>query len=230
MLGILIQLAVSWLILWLFQKKNLGVLGFYPTQQRLAYFALFLIITALCCASGFLLKMAFAKQRWTLNPVLTGQLIWAGIWWNIKSVLFEELIFRGAIFYALIKRIGQRRAILISAIGFGIYHWFSFGIIGNPTQMALIFFVTGIMGLVLAYGYAKSFSLLIPIAIHFGWNYTQQCIFSNGPIGKQILIPVLPQAAITVSYFTFFSILLLPIILMLGINYWLIRKMKKMEG
>jgi len=227
MLGILVQLALSWLILWLFQKKNLRVLGFYPAQKRLAYFALLFVITALFCASGFFMKMLFAKQQWTLNPALTVQLVWEGIWWNLKSVLFEELIFRGAIFYVLLKRIGQGKAILVSAIGFGIYHWFSFGILGNPAQMVIVFFVTGSMGLLLAYGYAKSLSLLIPIAIHFGWNYTQQAIFSSGPIGKQLFIPAIPHAAMNVSYFVFFSILLLPMISMLLINYWIIRNMEQ---
>jgi membrane protease YdiL (CAAX protease family) len=233
MLGIIVQLIISGLLLWLFQKKNHYVLGFFlgffPTRRRIGHFMLFLLVTASCCTLGFLMKMYFAKQQWVLNPNLNESLIWKGIEWNLKSVLFEELIFRGAIFYILIQRIGARKAIIISAIGFGIYHWFSYGILGNWLQMAIIFFVTGAMGLVLAYGFAKSKSLYIPIAIHFGWNYTQQSIFSSGPIGKQILIPVLPHSEVTVSYVTFFCILLLPMILMLGINYWIIRKMKKVE-
>jgi hypothetical protein len=46
MIGIIIQLAVSWLIIWLFEKNNLSVLGFRPTKQRLPDFILFFVVTA----------------------------------------------------------------------------------------------------------------------------------------------------------------------------------------
>ncbi len=227
MAGIIIQLAISWLIIWFFEKGNLGFLGFYPSKKRLPDFALFFITTSICCAFGFFLKMYFAKQQWQLNPNITPALIFNGIWWNIKSVLFEELIFRGVLFYILIKKLGHTKAIIISAVAFGIYHWFSQNAFGNPVQMAITFFVTGAMGLLLAYGYSKTFSLYIPIAIHLGWNLTQQFIFSSGPIGNQLFIEVLPRLEVTVSYFIFFTILLLPMLCMLIINFALLKRRKQ---
>lgn len=44
------------------------------------------------------------------------------------------------------------------------------------------------MGLLLAYGYAKAFSLYIPIGIHLGWNLTQIFIFSRGPTEDELFI------------------------------------------
>ena len=35
MLGIIIQLAISWLIIWLVEKRNLSVLGFRPAKECL---------------------------------------------------------------------------------------------------------------------------------------------------------------------------------------------------
>jgi uncharacterized protein len=151
MLGIIVQLLVSWLIIWFFEKGNLSILGFYPTKKRLLGFAIFFIVTALCCSSDFFMRMIFAKQQWELNPKLTANLILTGLWWNIKSVLFEELIFRGVLFYILIKKLGHTKAIIISAIAFGIYHWFSHNVIGDPLQMLITFVITGTMGLVYAY-------------------------------------------------------------------------------
>lgn len=177
MLGIIVQLALSWLIVWLFEKKNLGVLGLFPTKRRLLDFSIFFCITVACCSSDFIMRILFAGQQWKLNPVLSFKLILNGVWWNIKSVLFEELIFRGMLLYILIKKLGAAKAIIISAIGFGIYHWFSFEAFGNPMQMAIVFITTGIMGLLYAFGYAKSFSLYIPVAIHLGWNLTRSVIF-----------------------------------------------------
>src|SRR5688572_1235532 len=123
MIGIIVQLVISWLIVWLFEKKSLVVLGFRPTANRLKDFVLFFFITAACCLSGFLIHMLFGA-RWKLNPDYSFFDGLKGSWWYMRSVIFEELIFRGVILYILIKRIGVKPAIIISASGFGIYHWF----------------------------------------------------------------------------------------------------------
>ena len=227
MLGILVQLLLSWLIIWLFEKGNLSVLGFYPTKKRLFGFALFFIITALCCSCDFFMRMIFAKQQWEINPKLTANLVLTGIWWNIKSVLFEELIFRGVLFYILIKKLGHTKAIIISAIAFGIYHWFSQGSLGNPLQMAITFLITGTMGLVYAYGYSKTFSLYIPIAMHLGWNVTSSVIFSKGNIGNQLFTQVQPVPDVQVGYFIFFCITFIPLLSAILINYFMLRRMQQ---
>ncbi|MFI5131722.1 MAG: CPBP family intramembrane glutamic endopeptidase [Chitinophagales bacterium] len=229
MIGIIVQLAISWLIVWLFEKGNLGVLGFRPSKRRLFDFALFFIVTAICCSSGFFMRMYFGNERWEVNPVLTISLIGSGLWWHIKSVLFEELIFRGVLLYILIKRLGATKAIIISAVAFGIYHWFSHEVIGNVTQMAITFVTTGTIGLLFAYGYAKTFSLYIPCAIHLGWNFTQGFIFPDGPIGNGILIKATPETFRTDSYILFYTVSFLPIITTILINYILLKRRKQVE-
>jgi membrane protease YdiL (CAAX protease family) len=227
MLGIIVQLLISWLIIWLFEKGNLSFLGFYPTKKRLIGFAIFFIITALCCSSDFFMRMIFAQQQWVLNPKLAANTILTGTWWNIKSVLFEELIFRGVLFYILIKKLGHTKAIIISAIAFGIYHWFSQGSFGNPVQMVITFVITGTMGLVYAYGYSKTFSLYIPIAIHLGWNVTSSVVFSQGNIGNQLFTPVQPVPEVQVGYFIFFCITFIPLLSAILINFFMIKKMRQ---
>jgi membrane protease YdiL (CAAX protease family) len=229
MLGILVQLIISWLLVWFFEKGNLSFLGFYPTKRRLLDFTLFFVITAICCSTGFFLRMYFGREQWELNPLLTATTILKAVWWNIKSVLFEELIFRGAIFYILIKKLGPVKAIAISAIAFGIYHWFSFGVFGNILQMAIIFVVTGTMGVLYAYGYAKTHSLYIPCAIHLGWNLTQIFIFSQGPIGDGVFILKGPQPIVTVSYLIYFIIFLVPILATLLINFSILKQRRQVN-
>ena len=229
MLGIIVQLTLSWLIVWLFEKGSLSFLGFYPTKRRLFDFTLFFLITAICCSTGFFLRMYFGKEQWELNHSITFRVGLEAVWWNIKSVLFEELIFRGVIFYILIRKIGSLKAIMISAIAFGIYHWFSHEVIGNPTQMAITFATTGIMGLLYAYGYAKTFSLYVPCAIHLGWNITQGFIFSQGSIGNGIFVQVLPQPVVSVSYFVYFAVLFFPMLSALVINFILLKNHKQVQ-
>jgi membrane protease YdiL (CAAX protease family) len=227
MAGIIVQLIISWLIVWLFEKGDLKFLGFYPTKKRLVGFAVFFIVTAICCSSDFFMRMIFARQQWMLNTKLTASLILSGVWWNIKSVLFEELIFRGVLFYILIKKLGHTRAIIFSAIAFGIYHWFSQGSFGNPVQMAFTFVITGIMGLVYAYAYSKTFSLYFPIAIHLGWNVTSSVIFSKGNIGEQLFTQVQPVPEVKVGYFIFFCITFIPLLSAYLINYFMLKRMKQ---
>lgn len=227
MIGIIVQLAISWLVVWLFEKGNLNCLGLLPAKKRLADFGLFFIITAACSALVFLLQVLIAKQSWQLNPDISFPLILKGIWFVVKAVLFEELIFRGVLLYVLIKKIGATKAIVISAVAFGIYHWFSHELWGNPVQMAIEFFTSGAMGLVLAYGYAKTNSLYVPVAIHLGWNVVQMVVFSGNTIGEQIFIEVLPRPVVTVSYFSYFVMILLPIVSCLLINGWMLKKYKQ---
>jgi len=229
MIGIIVQLALTWLIVWLFDKGNLKILGFFPAKHRLLDFPLFFIITTICCASGFILQMYFGRIQWELNPNLTPKLVLTGTWWTIKSVLFEELIFRGVLLYILIQKLGHLKAIIISAIAFGIYHWFSHEVIGDISQMAITFLLTGTMGLLYAYGYSKTFSLYVPCAIHLGWNLTQGVLFSSGAIGDQLLVTVKPEPEVTVSYFVYYSIVWVPMISTLLINFILLKKRKQVE-
>jgi membrane protease YdiL (CAAX protease family) len=215
--------------MWLFEKGNLKVLGFYPTKKRLVGFALFFIVTALCCSSDFFMRMLFAEQQWELNPKLTANLILTGIWWNVKSVLFEELIFRGVLFYILIKKLGPTWAIFISATAFGIYHWFSHETIGNPVQMLITFLTTGTMGLVYAYAYSKTFSLYYPMAIHLGWNLTSSVIFSKSIIGEQLLTQVQPVPEVQVGYFVYFCIAFVPLLAAILINYFILKRKQQVE-
>lgn len=224
MLGILVQLSLSWLIVWLYNRKNLSVLGLRITRQRMGYFILLFVITACLCASGFLLKMYFGNQRWQINPALSLRLIADGFWWNLKSVLFEELIFRGILLYILLDKLGTTKAIVISAAAFGVYHWFSFGVLGNPVQMLIVFLITGTMGMVLAYAYKKTSSLYAPIGIHLGWNLTQIFIFSNGPIGKGVFVPVGNAAFRTDSILIFIVVTFFPLLMALQINYLILKK------
>jgi uncharacterized protein len=227
MIGIIVQLALSWVIVWFFEKGDLRFLGFYPSKKRLLDFVLFFTVTGICCAAGFFLKMLIAKQQWVINPDLNIPLILKGIWFNIKSVLFEELIFRGVLLYILIKKLGAAKAIIISAAAFGVYHWFSHELFGNIQAMIIEFIITGAMGLVLAYAYSKTFSLYIPIAIHLGWGIVQQTVFSDGPIGGQLFIELMPRPVLTVSIFSFLVMLLLPLISALSINYFILKRRRQ---
>ena len=79
----------------------------------------------------------------------------------IAAPIFEEILFRGIILRALLKKYNPYLAILLSAIGFGIFHM-------NPWQ----FLYATVLGLYLGYMYWKTRSLFYPIVIHTLLNAT----------------------------------------------------------
>ena len=219
-LELIALIILSWLLIWLFEKGKLSILGLKPTANRLKILVLLFGVTALCCSIGFFMRMYFGKEVFALNPQLTTTLILTGVWRVFESVLFEELLFRGVGLYILIKKVGQKWAILISAIVFSFLH---INIGGNVVQVITTVNFTFFMGLVLAYAYAKTGSLYASFAIHFGWNLMQNFIFSEGTLGHQLFISVL-KPEVTVSYFVFFSLILLPKISAIVLNYLILKR------
>ncbi len=222
MIGILVALTISWLLLYLIEKKNILALGFLPIAKRLKQFLIGLIITGILCVLVQYLEAYLKSSVWILNENITGGIILKSFWWDVKSVLTEELIFRGAILYILIQKIGSRKSILISAIAFGIYHWFSYGILGNVMAMILVFIGTGLMGYAWAWAFSKTKSIMLPFGLHLGWNFIHNTIFSKGPLGKLVLISEGGnELADWTSLLNFVSgLIIVPILVLIYVRYF----------
>lgn len=188
MIGIIIELIFSWLLLKLMAKKDLSALGLKPSQTRLIHWSIGFLLAAIICCTYHIMTTACISNSWILNKQLTFTAILMSAWWVVKSVLFEELLFRGVLLYLAIEKWGNTKACLFSATCFGIYHWFSYNAFGNPFQMGIIFVMTAIFGWMLAVSFAKTKSLYLPIGLHLGWNLCNIVIFSNGPLGKQLFM------------------------------------------
>ena len=227
MLQLLALIAISWLLIWLFEKGNLSVLGLIPTKKRVKYFTILFIVSALISAFAFILRMLIAKEVYTLSPTFTPKMVLLETWYQLRSVLTEELLCRGALLYILIKKIGQTRAIYVSSIIFAALHWLNAGVWGNGTQMALVYTFTFAMGLLLAYSFARTNSLLVPFAIHFGWNLTQNYIFPDIAAGNHIFTLAAPPPTVTISYLAYFTMLLLPKTLVLLLGYAIVKQYRQ---
>ena len=226
MAGIIVELIISWLLLWLICKKHLSVLGFRPTRARMINFGVGLFIAAACCALYQIMTTAFINNSWVFNKQVTAKSIMESSRWTLVSVLYEELIFRGALLYIAIKKIGATKACIISAVGFGIYHWFSFNVFGNPFMMVIIFLMTAIMGLSWAFAFAKTTSVYLPVALHFGWNLFSTVVFSNGNFGQGIFVKSNSnqlQGALSLLVFLF-QVLALPIL-----TFWYLRHFSRKQ-
>lgn len=218
MIGILVELILSYLLLKYFAGENLSALGLKITRYRLLLLVTsFIWPVVFYCAFEFSVG-ALVHNPLKLNPEYSFSAFVDALLYVFRAVIFEELIFRGAIFYILIKKLGNQKAVLISSIAFGIYHWFSWNAFGNPAQMAIIFLTTASGGYIFGLAFATSRTMYLSSALHFGANFSTMILFSrNKAIGSHLMVksladdPVIPVAVISILvlivHFTGFQVL-----------------------
>jgi len=187
MIGLLVELLASWLLLRFVYHSSIDAIGVFVTTKRMQYFVTGFGIAAICCGICHSAPVLFGVAGWQVNKSFTFSGFLAGIYFVVKSVLFEELLFRGALLFILTEKCGWKIACSISAVAFGIYHWFSYGVLGNVFAMAMVFFTTAVWGWMLAFAFAKTRSVYLPVGLHLGWNIIHIVVFSKGPLGIQLL-------------------------------------------
>tara|TARA_Y100000385_G_C13052004_1_gene620224 strand:+ start:762 stop:1469 length:708 start_codon:yes stop_codon:yes gene_type:complete len=193
MLGVIVVFILSWLILWFVLKEHITALGIVPSFQRLKEFLWGFIPMAIFCVINLVGQAYLKNEHYIRNPDYGFNEGINGAWWTLKAALFEELIFRGAILYILIRYIGIVKGCMLSAIAFGIYHWFSYNMIGGRIiPMIYVFLLTGAGGWMFAYAFAKTKSLYAPLGLHFGWILVSIVFLSAGPLGNSLFIPAGP--------------------------------------
>lgn len=183
-----IALFISWLLL-RFQGKGLGELGFDKPRLRAGQFLAGLLLAGSVVAVQQLGLSLGSGVGWQFNPQADAALFLDGVRLNVNSVLYEEFLFRGYLLYQAIRWMGAGRGVLVGAAAFGVYHWFSYGILGDPVGMAFVFLLTGGFGLMLGLAFAKTRSMAAPVGLHLGWNLVSYLGFSNGPFGAGLLVP-----------------------------------------
>lgn len=189
MIGIFIELLISWVLLRLIEKRNITAIGIELSSQRLKYIGAGLLFPALYYSILFIVLSYAGKNPYHLNNNYTPVNFLEAIWYVFKSVAFETLIFQGALLYILSKHFGSTKAIIISAASFGIYHWFSWNLFGQLSTMITTFLTTGVMGYLWAVAFDKTKSIYLPFALHFGSNFASMIIFSKDKnIGQQLFI------------------------------------------
>jgi membrane protease YdiL (CAAX protease family) len=217
MLGIFVALAISSLLLHFFEKENILALGFRPISKRAIQFLLGFTVTAILCLNVQYLESLLKSSNWYWRDNAGLTFVIDRLWWDFKSVLTEELIFRGAILFILLRRVGRIKSVLISAAAFGVYHWFSFGIFGNIIPMFFVFIGTGLMGYSFALAFVKTRSIFLPLGLHLGWNFTFNTIFSRGPLGEGLILST--GGTLISDWYSLIGLWAAPIVVILFVKY-----------
>jgi membrane protease YdiL (CAAX protease family) len=92
----------------------------------------------------------------------------------LSSGIFEELVFRGALFRITEEWLGSWIALVVSALVFGLVH-----LINPAATLTGALFISVEAGLLLAAAYMLTRRLWLSIGFHMAWNYTQSAIFSG---------------------------------------------------
>jgi len=185
MVGILVILGVSWLLLHFIEKESLSVFGFWPFKKSIAQLLIGLGVIFVIRFLFTFLESEIRSFEWTPNPDFQIRTALNAFWYHFKSALTEELMYRGAVLYILIKRIGAKWALWLSALVFGIYHWFSYEIFDtNFIALAYVLIITGFTGYVWAFTYYKTGSLMMPLGFHLGSNFFLAFYLPNQPYGE----------------------------------------------
>ena len=191
--------------MFLLEKRNIIGAWLTPANQRLKEFTLGFILMGTLCLISQLFFSLINDISWAVSGEITITKFISATLADLNSVLIEELVFRGVLLYALIRYTSKRTGLIVSAAAFGIYHWFSYGVLGNVLGMMLVFITTGLMGYVFAKAYVKTESIILPVGLHFGWNWINGSIFSNGISGTVLLVP--DQMVPLEGYFALISFL-----------------------
>ncbi|HUE97260.1 MAG TPA: CPBP family intramembrane glutamic endopeptidase, partial [Longimicrobiaceae bacterium] len=165
----LAALLAGWILLSGIDRRPFGALGFPIHRATLPELLGGLAIGSVLIGAAVLLLVltgsaAFAPDSGTL-PGYLGFLGWTFLFFGIAAA-FEELVFRGYAFQALVAWIGPWPAIVIASAIFAALH----GQNPNVTSLAIVnIFVAGVL---LSLAYLKTRSLWFATGVHVGWNWT----------------------------------------------------------
>lgn len=206
MLGILIILILSFVFIFLYDRKISDAIGIIPYPKRILQFITGLLFVSFVQLVIIGLETWIKSIEWKLNHPINYQLIYSAIRYHIISALTEDLVFRGALLYIFIKQFGMQIALIFSGIAFGIYHWFSYDMFGaGIIPIVYVFITTGLIGYVWAYTFAKTKSIMMPLGFHFGWNIISAFFLKVQPFGQMIFTGT-AMTPLSEPYNSFFSI------------------------
>ena len=128
---------------------------------------LFAIVFSAIASSGNISYLGYTG----LGSIPSSLLLYA------TGAVFEELIFRGALFRITEEACGTGPALIISALCFGVSHLANTGV----TLFSVLSIAVGSTVFCLAYSLTKS--LWCSIGIHLGWNLAQGALFGAAVSG-----------------------------------------------
>ena len=108
MAGIFVNSIISWFLLKTLGRQSLNALGLKPNRVRVAHLCLGTLWPILFVAVFEFSVSLLVHNPYRINPDVHWKDLWHSIVYLLRSVAYEDLIFRGALLYILMQKIGPR--------------------------------------------------------------------------------------------------------------------------
>jgi membrane protease YdiL (CAAX protease family) len=156
------------------EHRTFGSVGFKLHRGWLRLFVIGSLLGGVTLALTIAAEAAFGSAAFTSQHHNGGQLLIGFVGLFIVFVMaaaFEELVFRGFPFQALVHNIGPAAAIVVTSMFFGLAH------LGNPNPTLLSTVNTILAGIWLSVAYLVTRSLWFCTALHYSWNLAMVYMF-----------------------------------------------------
>ena len=135
-------------------------------KNRIKDIGLGIVVGLLIIGIGFLTllllnQITFEKIEFSAEKLILSIILF------IMVALGEEIAFRGFILRNLLKSYSSKKALLISAMIFAVFHSF------NPNMSGIAYINLFLSGIFLGLPYLLTKNLWFSIALHFSWNFFQ---------------------------------------------------------
>ncbi|MQA89428.1 MAG: CPBP family intramembrane metalloprotease [Gemmatimonas sp.] len=167
-------IVAGWILISRLDGRPFGALGF-PLHGRVrSEIALGLAIGAALLTGAVLLLLisgsaGFAADRGS-PPGYVFFLLWTFVFFAIAAA-WEEAVFRGYPFQALVEWVGPWPATIVASLLFAYLH------AQNPNVTSLALANIFLAGVLLSIAYLKTRSLWFATAVHLGWNWSMATLF-----------------------------------------------------
>lgn len=177
-------IAITAVFVLVIDKSSLNVLGLGYDGESFTKVAYGAGIALSCVTMAFLFGLLFGfiqvrRSKLSEDCISCIPLFLGGLIDFFTAAVFEEIVFRGYVYYWLDIAWGAPVAILASSVIFAGAH-----LLKHP-QTPLLFVINALLfGLLVAIARYQTGSLWLPIGLHFGWNVVSGPIFGLPCFGR----------------------------------------------
>jgi membrane protease YdiL (CAAX protease family) len=163
----------------LLERRSFGSVGFkvHPGWSRDVLLGCALGGAAIALAVGLATlggATSFESKAPVEAPTAAGSLLLGAVLAALVFLVaaaFEELLFRGFAFQALVHNVGPLVPLALTSALFGVAH------LGNPSATTFSTINTMLAGVWLGLAYLATRSLWLATALHFSWNFVMVFVF-----------------------------------------------------
>lgn len=176
--------GITAVFLRLMHNKSLSTLGLVYDGDSLTRVASGAGIALGCVTAVYLLSMLLGyievrRSKLSEDCVSCLPLFFGGLIDFFTAAVFEEVIFRGYVFYLLYVGAGAEVAIVASSLIFAFAH-----VAKNPRTPPIYTLNAFLFGMLAAVSRHFTGTLWLPIGLHFGWNVVSGPIFGLPYAGR----------------------------------------------